>query len=144
MTGAIAKQIYRYLVKNDYTDDTDQIAATYHEAMVLAQRGWQALRQVSALIGGLPRDLARLLRTARKGRIQVQIDITELRSVGDQLERAAQRIAVSLVIAALIVGSSIVMTVGGGPTLLGLPAFGLLGFVGATVGALWLLFGGRK
>jgi ubiquinone biosynthesis protein len=115
-----------------------------YQPRVLAQRGWQALRQVAGLLGGLPRDLARLLRTARKGRIQVQIDITELRSVGDQLERAAQRIAVSLIIAALIVGSSIVMTVGGGPTLLGLPAFGLLGFIGATLGALWLLFGGRK
>jgi len=32
-----------------------------------------------------------------------------------------------------------VMTVGGGPKLLGLPAFGLLGFVGAGVGAMWLL-----
>ncbi|MFK4537291.1 type III restriction enzyme [Bradyrhizobium ottawaense] len=29
---AMAKQIYRYLVKNDYTDDADQIAKTYHEA----------------------------------------------------------------------------------------------------------------
>jgi type III restriction enzyme len=28
----MAKQIYRYLVKNDYTDDKDGIAATYHEA----------------------------------------------------------------------------------------------------------------
>ena len=28
----MAKQIYRYLVKNDYTDDADQIAGTYHEA----------------------------------------------------------------------------------------------------------------
>jgi type III restriction enzyme len=28
----MAKQIYRYLVKNDYTDDADQIAKTYHEA----------------------------------------------------------------------------------------------------------------
>jgi ubiquinone biosynthesis protein len=27
----------------------------------------------------------------------------------------------------------------GGPTLLGLPFFGLLGFVGATVGSLWLI-----
>jgi len=44
-----------------------------------------------------------------------------------------------LVVAALIVGSSIVMTVPGGPTLLGLPFFGLLGFVGATVGSLWLV-----
>lgn len=32
VTGAMAKQIYRYLVKNDYTDDADQIAGTYHEA----------------------------------------------------------------------------------------------------------------
>lgn len=32
ITPALAKLIYRYLVKNDYTDDTDQIAAGYHEA----------------------------------------------------------------------------------------------------------------
>ena len=32
ITPALAKQIYRYLVKNDYTDNTDQIAADYHEA----------------------------------------------------------------------------------------------------------------
>lgn len=31
------------------------------------------------------------------------------------------------------------MTVPGGPTLLGLPFFGLLGFVGALLGSLWLL-----
>ena len=45
----------------------------------------------------------------------------------------------ALVIAALIVGSSIVMTVRGGPTLLGLPAFGFLGFLGAFAGGLWLV-----
>jgi len=32
ITPAMAKQIYRYLVKNDYTDDADQVAAAYHEA----------------------------------------------------------------------------------------------------------------
>ncbi|MGO4134060.1 type III restriction-modification system endonuclease [Rhizobium brockwellii] len=32
VTAAMAKQIYRYLVKNDYTDETDQIADAYHEA----------------------------------------------------------------------------------------------------------------
>jgi len=32
VTPQMAKQIYRYLVKNDYTDDTDQIAEAYHEA----------------------------------------------------------------------------------------------------------------
>ncbi|HSW09055.1 ABC1 kinase family protein [Aquabacterium sp.] len=109
----------------------------------LARRSWGSLRRVATLIGGLPHDLAQLLRTVRRGRIQVQIDVTDLRPVVDQLDRAAQRIAVGLVVAALIIGSSIVMTVGGGPQLLGLPAFGLIGYVGAVLGALWLVFKGR-
>lgn len=32
VTAAMAKQIYRYLVKNDYTGDADQVADAYHEA----------------------------------------------------------------------------------------------------------------
>jgi len=32
VTPAMAKQIYRYLAKNDYTDDSDKIATAYHEA----------------------------------------------------------------------------------------------------------------
>ena len=32
VTPQLAKQIYKYLVKNDYTDDRDGIAAAYHEA----------------------------------------------------------------------------------------------------------------
>lgn len=32
ITPTIAKQIYRYLVKNDYSDDADQITSTYHQA----------------------------------------------------------------------------------------------------------------
>ena len=32
VTAVMAKQIYRYLVKNDYTDDVDQITSTYREA----------------------------------------------------------------------------------------------------------------
>ena len=37
VTAAMAKQIYRYLVKNDYTDDADQIAAVYHKAKAAGQ-----------------------------------------------------------------------------------------------------------
>ncbi|MCL2875834.1 MAG: DEAD/DEAH box helicase family protein [Betaproteobacteria bacterium] len=32
ITPQIARQIYRYLVKNDYTDDSDRITTTYHDA----------------------------------------------------------------------------------------------------------------
>ncbi len=32
VTPQLAKQIYRYLVKNDYTDDSDRITGAYHDA----------------------------------------------------------------------------------------------------------------
>src|SRR6185436_9582184 len=32
VTPQMAKAIYKYLLKNDYTDANDQIAATYHKA----------------------------------------------------------------------------------------------------------------
>ncbi len=110
-----------------------------YQPRAMAQRGWMALRQALALAGRLPGDLSQLLRRARDGRVQVAIEIAHLKHVGDQIDRAANRLALALVVAALIIGSSIVMTVGGGPTLLGLPAFGLLGFAGASVGGVWLL-----
>jgi type III restriction enzyme len=32
ITPVMAKQIYKYLLKNDYTDDVDQVAESYHQA----------------------------------------------------------------------------------------------------------------
>ncbi|MCU0775385.1 MAG: AarF/UbiB family protein, partial [Planctomycetes bacterium] len=95
----------------------------------LGRRGWRALVDSLGTLGRLPSDVAQLVRRARHGRVQVHIDIAELKETGERVDRAASRLAIALVIAALIIGSSIVMTVGGGPQLLGLPAFGLLGFV---------------
>ena len=50
-----------------------------------------------------------------------------------------QPAALALIVAALVAGATTVMTVGGGRRGLGLPAFGLPGFVGAVLGVLWLL-----
>lgn len=110
----------------------------YAPAAIL-KRGWGSLREVLTLMTGLPQDLSRLLRTARRGRLEVHVDVLSLRRVGNQLDRAFNRLTVGVVIAALIVGSSIVMTVPGGPSLLGLPFFGLLGFLGAVAGSVWLI-----
>jgi len=46
ITPVMAKQIYTYLLKNDYTDDADQVAAAYHEA------------KASGTLAALPPELA--------------------------------------------------------------------------------------
>ncbi|WP_342131411.1 ABC1 kinase family protein, partial [Hydrogenophaga sp. OTU3427] len=108
-----------------------------YQPRALALRGWQLLRRSLGALEQLPDDLGRLLRNARQGRLQVAIELAHLKRVGDQIDRAANRLSMALVVAALVIGSSIVMTVQGGPTLFGLPAFGLLGFFGAMVFGLW-------
>jgi ubiquinone biosynthesis protein len=105
----------------------------------LIKRGLGAASETLTLIAGLPNDLSRLLRAARRGRLEIHIDVMHLKRVGNQLDRAANRMTVGIVVAALIIGSSIVMTVPGGPKLLGLPFFGLFGFLGALIGVGWLL-----
>ncbi len=117
-----------------------QVVRARYRPRALALRGWQALRRRRWRPSASCRRTSRGCCAAlRHGRVQVAIDIAHLKRVGDQIDRAASRLALALVIAALIIGSSIVMTVGGGPRLLGLPAFGLLGFIGAVAGGLWLL-----
>ena len=114
------------------------LRARYAPNAVL-QRGWHGVKDMLSLLSGLPQDVSRLLRAAKRGRLDIHIDVLHLKRLGNQLDSAANRLVVGVVVAALIIGSSIVMTVPGGPTLLGLPFFGLLGFVGALLGSLWLL-----
>jgi ubiquinone biosynthesis protein len=104
----------------------------------LAKRGWRAAAALAQIAGELPQDLRELIRAARSGRLQMHFDLTSLQSFGRQVDTSANRLAIGIVTAALIVGSSIVMTIERGPTLLGLPLFGLAGFAGALVGGAWL------
>ena len=106
----------------------------------VARRGALALADAAGLLATLPRELHRLLRGMRGGGARLHIEVQELRELSLQVAHSSNRLAGSMVIAALIVGSSITMTVKGGPTLLGLPFFGLLGFVGAALAGIWLLW----
>jgi ubiquinone biosynthesis protein len=111
---------------------------THYGPRAMLLRGDRAIADTLSLIVALPREMRRALRMLQGGgRLRLQVD--DLQDVGRQLSHSANRLAGALVIAALIVGSSITMTVTGGPTLLGLPLFGLLGFVGASLAGIWLL-----
>lgn len=69
----------------------------------------------------------------------MHVDISHLDRVFERMDRAVSRLTMGIVTAALIIGSSIVMTVETQSTWLGLPLFGLLGFLGAVISGVWLL-----
>lgn len=105
----------------------------------LAKQAQRGLRDVADVLFGLPKDVARLFRQARRGRLRVDFDLKRLDHFGVQLNRAANRLTMGVLTASLVVGSSIIMTVKGGPELFGLPLFGLLGFLVAFINSVGIL-----
>lgn len=106
----------------------------------LLKRGRRSLFGMLNVLTGMPQDLARALREVRRGRVKVDLDLKRLDHFGQQLDRSVSRLTLGILTASLVIGSSIVMTVKGGPELFGLPLFGLIGFLAAFVNGLWLFF----
>ncbi len=99
----------------------------------LLKRGRRGLGHLVDAVTGLPGDVSQVLREAARGRLKLNLDLKRLDHFGHQLDHSTNRLTMAMITAALIVGSSIVMTVEGGPTILGLPAFGFAGFFLAFV-----------
>ena len=126
----------------------EQVMLAHTRPGALARRGLNVLSNSFNIIGNLPQEVRQLLRLTRRGKLQLQIDVVPLKQFGERLDRAASRLALSVVTAALIVGSAIVMTVEKNTTLPGGISFGMLGFIAATIAGVWLLIsiwrGGRR
>lgn len=105
----------------------------------IVRRGLHTLSDAASLLTGLPQDLRQLLRAARRGRLHIQVEVLPLKQFGQQVDRAASRLALAIVTAALIIGSAIVIDVKGEFSLHGLSSLVLLGLLGAGFGGLWLL-----
>jgi len=99
----------------------------------LLKRGRRGLGHLVDAVTGLPGDVSQVLREAARGRLKLNLDLKRLDHFGHQLDHSTNRLTMAMITAALIVGSSIVMTVEGGPTIMGLPAFGFAGFFLAFV-----------
>jgi ubiquinone biosynthesis protein len=105
----------------------------------LLRAGSGSLREAMALALQLPFDARRLLKLAERGAVTVHIDVSHFDQAWERMDRSVSRLTMGIVTAALIVGSSIVMTTRSETTWLGLPLFGLLGFLGALAGGAWLM-----
>ena len=120
----------------------DRAMRDRYQPAEVARRAQVTLSDFFGLVTSMPRDLARLVKDARHGRMRVDLDLKRLDSFGDRLHSAINRATIGLMTASLVIGSSIVMTVAEGPTLFGVPLltfFGLFGYLIAFVNSLWII-----
>ena len=105
----------------------------------LAYEGLKTLRDLYDLLKVGPRELELLLRKMKRGQFAIELQDRGLQNLMLEIDRSSNRIAFSLIIAALIVGSSLILHFQTGPMFLGYPLFGLLGYVFAGILGVWLV-----
>jgi ubiquinone biosynthesis protein len=107
------------------------------------RRAMRALRQASDLAQDLPRRVDDLWGQLEEGRLTLGIDLRRLEVIISRLNSMVNRLAFSVVVASLIVGSALILH--GGKTSWELPILGLgvpvaqIAFVVAVLAGLWLI-----
>ena len=99
----------------------------------LARDARIAMSEMHDLMVRFPHDLREFTSKLNKGKIRVGLDVHGLDRLISELDKSTNRISFALIIASIIVGSSLIMTVDIGVKFFGLPALGLIGYLFAGV-----------
>jgi ubiquinone biosynthesis protein len=92
------------------------------------------------LVHDLPARLKAFFWKVDKGDLTLTFKHTGLSSLNNTLERISNRVTFGMIIAALIVGSSMIITTGVKPLLFGFPALGVIGYLVSGLLGLGLIF----
>jgi ubiquinone biosynthesis protein len=87
----------------------------------------------------LPSDIRTIIRLVRTGKIKVQLEHGGLENLRHTLDQTNNRLSYALVLASLIIASSLIVQSGIPPTWHGIPIIGLVGYIVAGAMGLWLL-----
>ena len=87
----------------------------------------------------IPRQLLHILSKLESGELGLHFHLDKLARLVNTLDNSSNRLTTGIIFAALIVGSSMIITSGVGPFIFGFPALGVIGYLISTVLGLWLV-----
>ncbi|MGA1823253.1 MAG: ABC1 kinase family protein [bacterium] len=94
---------------------------------------------ISEVAKSLPKQLLFLLNRLSRGEQSFQFEHKGLENLIKEIKQSSNRLSLSLVIASLIIGSSIIMSIHKGPSINGYSILGITGFSFAGIMGIWLL-----
>ena len=101
----------------------------------ILRKGRMHLQTLLQAADELPQNLFRLSRHLQKGQMGITLDFKRFDQISHQIDRAANRLTMGIVTAALIIGSSIVMSIETGPKFIG-----FIGYLLAFANSLWIIW----
>lgn len=105
----------------------------------IAEEAGLATSEYVDLLRDLPEELRSILSQLRQGRMKLEFEHRGLSDLRVALDQVSNRISFAIVLASLIIGSSLIILSGIPPKWHDIPIIGLIGFLLAGVMGFWLL-----
>jgi ubiquinone biosynthesis protein len=97
--------------------------------------------EFSDMVSHMPRQMRNVIRKVLRNDIHMIVHHEELQHFIRDVDKSSNRLAFSIITAAIIVASSIIIHAGQGKTLFGMPVLGLIGYVIAALFGIWIIIG---
>jgi len=100
----------------------------------------QILSSYLNLARNIPRDLKEIINRINRNKFKIDLEHRGLDKFTADFDRSINRLSTSMILAAMIIGSSIIMQTDKGPKAMGFPVLALMGYTVAGVVGLWLVY----
>lgn len=107
---------------------TEKIVKERYSPASIAKELTKTAHSYQALSKSLPRDIKEFINRVNRNKFKIDLEHRGFERLITDIDKSTNRISFSMVIAALIIGSSIIMQTDKGPILFGFPMLGLLGY----------------
>jgi len=93
-----------------------------------------------SLARNIPRDLKEIINRVNRNKFKIDLEHRGLDKFTADFDRSINRLSISLILAAIIIGSSLIMQTDKGQKLFGFPALAFMGYTVAGMVGLWLVY----
>jgi ubiquinone biosynthesis protein len=107
----------------------------------MLRRTKRNLETLSDTAAAIPRQIKGIVGKVLRGEAGLKVHHEGLQPLIRDLDRSSNRLSFSIITAAIIVASSVIIHSGQGHKIFGLPVFGLIGYVIAGLFGIWILIG---
>ncbi len=117
-----------------------RLAARRHSPRVAWKELRTTLDRFKSLASGFPNRVTRIMDKMDRGELHIRFEHENLGPLRRTLDNSSNRLTLGIIIGAMIIGSSMIVTTGIGPLLFGFPLLGVMGYSVSAVLGLWLVF----
>ncbi|MFZ4855485.1 MAG: ABC1 kinase family protein [Desulfuromonadaceae bacterium] len=100
----------------------------------------QVLFSYLNLARNIPQDLKEIINRVNRNKFKIDLEHRGLDKFTADFDRSMNRLSTSMFLAAMIIGSSIIMQTDKGPKVMGFPMLAFMGYIVAGVVGLWLVY----